>query len=32
MSILAVPGPNGLLISHVANIEVNPHAARHNPV
>lgn len=32
MSILAVPGPDGLLISHVANIEVNPHAARHNPV
>lgn len=32
MSILAAPGPAGLLISHVANIEVNPHAARHNPV
>jgi uncharacterized protein (TIGR02246 family) len=32
MSILAVPGPGGLLISHVANIEVNPQAARHNPV
>lgn len=32
MSILAVPGPAGLLISHVANIEVNAHAARHNPV
>lgn len=32
MSILAVPGPGGLLISHVANIEVIPQAARHNPV
>lgn len=32
MSILAVPGPAGLLISHVANIEVSSQAARHNPV
>lgn len=32
MTILAVPGPAGLLISHVANIEVFPQAARHNPV
>ncbi|MFG6466293.1 SgcJ/EcaC family oxidoreductase [Roseateles sp. BYS87W] len=32
MSIVAVPGDDGLRISHVANIEVNPFAARHNPV
>jgi len=32
MSILALPGPTGLLISHVANIEVDPRAAPHDPV
>ncbi len=32
MSILAVPGPNGLLVSHVANIEVDQNAVRHSPV
>jgi len=32
MSILAVPGPRGLLISHVANIDVDARAAAHNPV
>ncbi len=32
MSILALPGPRGLLISHVANIDVDARAAAHNPV
>lgn len=32
MSIVAVPGPAGLLISHVANIEVDPRAAPHDPI
>ena len=32
MTIIAVPGPDGLLISHVANIEIDQRAAAHNPV
>ncbi len=32
MTIVAVPGPVGLLISHVANIEIDQRAAPHNPV
>lgn len=32
MTIIAVPGADGLMITHVANIEIDPRAAAHNPV
>lgn len=31
MTVVAVPGPSGLQIVHAANIEVDPHAAPHDP-
>jgi uncharacterized protein (TIGR02246 family) len=31
MTLLAVPGPQGLQLRHVANVEVDPHAAPHDP-
>lgn len=31
MTLLALPGPQGLRLRHVANIEVDPRAAPHNP-
>ena len=31
MTLLAVPGPRGLRLRHVANIEVDPRAAPHDP-
>lgn len=31
MTLLAVPGPQGLQLRHVANVEVDPRAAPHDP-